>query len=201
MELSFDSSILHCKEALAVIRNLNQVSFRGFGMIMPDIRQSTIPELPVQWKLELTGGEIPVYRTRGETWLYGASGGTALSISDADGSYLHFYLDKPVRLNDGVTFYLSPMQRTSVVELTAQESPELGETLKIREDLSVRQRIQVNGIYTFFYQEREKGFFFPGEEHSMLELTYVDKGSLHSVVDGQDVLLKQGDMMIYGPNQ
>ena len=201
MELSFDSSILHCKEALAVIRNLNQVSFRGFGMIMPDIRQSAIPELPVQWKLELTGGEIPVYRTRGETWLYGASGGAALSISDADGSYLHFYLDKPVRLNDGVTFYLSPMQRTSVVELTAQESPELGETLKIREDLSVRQRIQVNGIYTFFYQEREKGFFFPGEEHSMLELTYVDKGSLHSVVDGQDVLLKQGDMMIYGPNQ
>ena len=90
MELSFDSSILHCKEALAVIRNLNQVSFRGFGMIMPDIRLSAIPELPVQWKLELTGGEIPVYRTRGETWLYGASGGAALSISDADGSYLHY---------------------------------------------------------------------------------------------------------------
>ena len=184
-----------------MIRNLNQVNFRGFGTIMPDIRLSAIPELPVQWKLELTDGEIPVCCTTGETWLYGASGGAVLSIFDTDGAFLHFYLDKPVRLISGVIFYLSPMQRSAVVELTAEQEPELGETLKTREDLSVRRRIQVNGIYTFFYREREKGFFFPGEEHSMLELTYVDKGSLHSVVDGQDVLLKQGDMMIYGPNQ
>ncbi len=42
---------------------------------------------------------------------------------------------------------------------------------------------------------------FPGEAHPMPELTYVDQGELHSVVDGQDLLLKQGDLVIYGPNQ
>ena len=35
----------------------------------------------------------------------------------------------------------------------------------------------------------------------MAELTYVDQGSLHSVAEGQDLLLKQGDLVIYGPNQ
>ena len=35
----------------------------------------------------------------------------------------------------------------------------------------------------------------------MPELTYVDQGELHSVVDGQDLLLRQGDLVIYGPNQ
>ena len=35
----------------------------------------------------------------------------------------------------------------------------------------------------------------------MPELTYVDQGELHSVADGQDLLLKQGDIAISGPNQ
>ena len=35
----------------------------------------------------------------------------------------------------------------------------------------------------------------------MPEFTYVDQGSLHSVADGQDWLLHQGDAMLYAPDQ
>ena len=35
----------------------------------------------------------------------------------------------------------------------------------------------------------------------MLELTYVDQGTLHSVADGKDILLEQGDLVLYGPEQ
>ena len=63
------------------------------------------------------------------------------------------------------------------------------------------RQLQVDDVYTFFYQEKEQGFLFPGESHPMAELTYVDQGSLHSVAEGQDLLLKQGDLMIYGPGQ
>jgi AraC-like DNA-binding protein len=59
----------------------------------------------------------------------------------------------------------------------------------------------VESVYTFFYQEKEQGFVFPGESHHLLELTYVDQGSLHSVADGQDLLLEQGDMVIYTAGQ
>ena len=56
-------------------------------------------------------------------------------------------------------------------------------------------------ILTFLYQEKEQGFLFPGESHSMLELTYVDRDTLHSVADGQDLLLEQGDITIYTADQ
>ena len=35
----------------------------------------------------------------------------------------------------------------------------------------------------------------------MPELTYVDQGELHTVADGQDILLKQGEIAIKGPHQ
>src|SRR5574344_1020653 len=65
----------------------------------------------------------------------------------------------------------------------------------------VHHQLQVDALYTFFYHEKEQGFLFPGESHPMAELTYVDQGALHSVADGQDLLLKQGELVIYGANQ
>jgi len=65
----------------------------------------------------------------------------------------------------------------------------------------IQPKLQATRLYTFFYQEKEQGFLFPGESHNMPELTYVDQGSLHSVADGQDLLLKQGDMVLYTPGQ
>ena len=35
----------------------------------------------------------------------------------------------------------------------------------------------------------------------MAELLYVDKGSVHSVADGQDLILQQGDLVLYVPEQ
>ena len=35
----------------------------------------------------------------------------------------------------------------------------------------------------------------------MYELTYVDRGQLHCVVDGNGFLLKQGQLMVFAPNQ
>ena len=72
--------------------------------------------------------------------------------------------------------------------------------MSVRE-LALSRRLQVERGVHLLYHEKERGFFFRGEEHSMLELTYVDKGSIHSVAGGQDLVLTQGDMAIYGPNQ
>ena len=56
-------------------------------------------------------------------------------------------------------------------------------------------------MYTFFYQEKEPGFLFAGERHSVVELIYVDQGQLHSVADGRDILLSQGELALYAPDQ
>jgi AraC-like DNA-binding protein len=99
-----------------------------------------------------------------------------------------------------VYFILIPFKGEATIAVAAETEPEqVGK--RPCDSVRVDHQIRVEGLYTFFYQEREQGFLFAGESHPMPELTYVDQGELHSVADGQDILLKQGDIAIFGPNQ
>ena len=184
-----------------MIRNLNQVTFQGYGTVPSERTQSAKnidKNAAVTW--QLSQSEMAIYRARTETWLSCGSGMSVLFVSLDGENYQHFYLDKPVCIKQDVLFTLSPFQGEASVLLFAQEEPEqVGkrETASLRVD----HQLKVDGIYTFFYQEKEQGFLFPGESHPMAELTYVDQGALHSVAEGQDLLLKQGDLVIYGPGQ
>lgn len=62
-------------------------------------------------------------------------------------------------------------------------------------------RFQIESIDPIRYHEMEPGFLFPGESIPAVKLTYVDQGQIHSVADGIDMVLQQGDLVIYGPGQ
>ena len=184
-----------------MIRNLNQVTFQGFGTV-PSERSQNAKEFDkndaVTWNLSQT--ETDIYRANAETWISCGSGMCVLFVSKDGENFKHYYLDKTVCVRQDVLFSLSPFLGEASVLLYAQEAPErVG--IRSTDGLRVNHQLQVDGIYTFFYQEKEQGFLFPGESHPMAELTYVDQGALHSVVEGQDLLMKQGDLVIYGPNQ
>ena len=184
-----------------MIRNLNQVSFQGFGTILPErAHTAKIVDEGARQTLQLQSGDAPVYRAVSETWLNCSSGMSVLSVSNDGESYHHFYLDKSVCVKSGVMFSVAPFRGDSSYEMAAGIWPEVIGT-RNTESLRVDHRLRVEGLYTFFYHEKEQGFLFPGESHPMPELTYVDQGSLHSVADGQDLLLKQGDVVVYGPDQ
>ena len=187
-----------------MIRNLNQLNFKDYGTVSPERAPASSTAVcdDSRITLQLFQGDAPVYRAGEEVMLYFGKGMTVLSASSDGQSFQHFYFDKPVRIRPGIYFCLSPFrQETSFAEIACDVPLEnTGQFCKIN-DFQLTHRIWVTDLYTFFYHEKEKGFFFPGEAHPMLELTYVDQGSLHSVVDGQDTLLKQGELMIYGPEQ
>jgi len=187
-----------------MIRNLNQLNFSGFGTISPERPPApdAAPRATGRTLLRLEHRDAPIYRAACDTWLYSGSGMTVLSVS-ADGlDFQHFYLDKSVCVDAGIYFCLSPFrQETSSAEISAEKDPVYQHRSQKINDFQVSHRLRVSALYTFFYHEKERGFFFPGESHPMLELTYVDQGSLHSVADGQDFVLNQGEMTIYGPNQ
>ncbi len=182
-----------------MIRDLNQVTFQGFGTIPPE-RGQTAKNMDKGSSYYLTQGEANVYRAASDTWLHSGTGNSVLSVSKDGENYLHFYLDKAVCVKSGVIFCLMPFQGESMVYVSARQAPEPMGKRPI-DSLRIESRLRVDGLYTFFYHEKEQGFLFPGEAHPMLELTYVDQGHLHSVADGQDLLLNQGDMVLYGPNQ
>ena len=183
-----------------MIQNLNQVNFQGFGTVLPERAQTvaSVPKNAVQIKLPQP--ESAVYRTKADT-LLGCSGNMCvLSVSKDGETYQHYYLDKSVSIRPGVLYSLSVYKNEATVTLSTEEQPErVG--VDVGRSMRIDSQLRVAGIYTFFYQEKEQGFLFPGESHPMPELTYVDQGTLHSVADGQDWTLHQGDAMLYAPNQ
>ena len=184
-----------------MIRNLNQVTFQGFGTVPPERTQSAkLFEKSEAVSLNLTQAETEIYCARTETWITYDSGISVLSVSHDGESYQHFYLDKPVCIKTGIRFAVSPFLGEATAFLYAKILPEKT-GVRSYDSLQVERQFRVESIYTFWYQEKEQGFLFPGEAHPMTELTYVDQGALHSVADGQDLLLKQGDLVVYAPNQ
>ncbi len=187
-----------------MIQNLNQISFKSFGTVGSERASgSAAPAKPEQrLELHLGQGSVPVYRAVSEVWFSYGTGLAILSVSQDGESFQHFYLDKYVQIKPGIFFCLSAfLQNDAVAEYSAKLPPELTGMRQQIQNFQLQRRMCVTNLYTFFYHEKEKGFFFPGESHPMLELTYVDQGSLHSVVEGRDLLLKQGDLVIYGPDQ
>ena len=194
-------SIFRSREESTMIQNLNQVSFQGFGAILPErVQSAKIGDQGEHKIVHLDCGDGMVFFAQDDVWISCASGTSILSVSTDNEEYRHFYLDKRVCVKKDVYFVLSPFQSVASVEMFAKILPEFQGNRPL-DDLKVEKKLNIEGIYTFFYHEKEQGFLFSGESHPMMELTYVDQGSLHSVADGQDLLLKQGDIVLYGPDQ
>ena len=182
-----------------MIRNLNQMTFQSFGTVLSDRAQAD-KENETVIPLSVDTPKMNIYRAEAPTWL-NCSGGKAVLSASTDGeNFQDFYLDKRACVSAGIYFVLYPIKGEASVTLTSSLAPQLVGS-KDNGDLREDPIMHIGGLYTFFYQEREQGFVFPGESHPMPELTYVDQGELHSVLEGQDMLLKQGDITLYGPNQ
>ena len=182
-----------------MIRHLNPESFRIFGTILAD--RSNLSCKPNHHSVSLPEGTVSSYRTAAPLWLGAEAGLTILSVSETGDTFEDFYLDKAVRLKSGIFFRLTGFGGKATVQMSGSSMPiSLGQRVNDR-DFAVRPKVRVECLYTLFYQEKEAGFVFPGEAHPMAELLYVDKGSLHSVADGQDLVLSQGDLVLYAPEQ
>ena len=182
-----------------MIRNLSQQAFRIFGTILPEKEQ--VPRYANHHSIALTKDTATLYQTVADIWLTAESGLTVLSVSTDNEQFEDFFLDRPVLLHGGVWFCLTAFQGSASVQLSAYSFPRLLTTRASGDRFTIRPRLRVEALYTLFYQEKEQGFLFSGEAHPMVELVYVDRGSVHSVADGLDLSLEQGDLVIYAPNQ
>ena len=188
-----------------MIENLNKEAFAPFGTILSNsLPNHGFPER-ADWPEAVhyfSAGKLFYFRTPGELFLDFDMGMTVLVVRKKE-KITSFYLDKPVCLHAGAEFAVVPYQQECSVRIAyaRDRAPVQLDPLVPREDLKVSDRVTLGSIYTLFYRTEESGFFFKGEQHSMYELTYVDLGQLHCVVDGTGYLLKQGQMMLFGPNQ
>ena len=190
-----------------MIRNLNAITFRDFGSVHSE-RAQNVKNIDKEAGnvLALDGKTAVIYRSKSPTHINCGTAMIVLSVSMDGGAFWHFCLDKSICLKPGIFYSVNPFEGEAEVRVCAEEAPEFvervgGERLRGEQEFTADRKLRIGGIHTFFYQEKEQGFLFSGESHPILEMTYVDQGSMHSVADGQDILLKQGDLVFYGPNQ
>ena len=92
-----------------MIRNLNQMTFQGFGTVLPEKNQNA-KAFEKSNKIALYPGEVPVYRAVCDTWVNCAGGMSVLSVSRDGEGYQQYYLDKMVCIKPGILFSLSAFQ-------------------------------------------------------------------------------------------
>ena len=181
-----------------MIRNLQIDTFQPFGTLLPQGKSG--PGRANRLSFPLSPGVTSLYQTTAQTYLNFESGMPILSVSADGENFLDFYLDRGICLHRGIFFRLTSFQGSASLQLSAISMPSLLRTGP-SETFSAQPRSRVTALHTLFYHEKEQGFLFPGDAHPVYELTYVDSGSLHSVADGQDLLLRQGETVIYPPGQ
>ena len=182
-----------------MLQNLSAQTFRPYGQVLPGSRRPS--HYANYHTISLTPEQSVFYKTTASTWLGPAQGMTALSVSLDDHTYGDFLLDRGVQLPAGVWFSLTPVENTSAVEMAGFSLPRCLGTQVQDSSYRISPGMQVQSLYTFFLEEKEPGFLFPGEAHPMGELMYVDKGRVHSVAEGQDLVVEEGELVVYAPNQ
>lgn len=133
------------------------------------------------------------------------SGMAALIVSDcaeAD-TFETFAIHRNIRLKPHVFFQLAAISSTATYRLIT-EAEFISSPYVIKPPYHfdrILPQVRVKEILGYFYSIKDSGYIFPGERHPYYELTYVDRGSLITEVEGQIFELKERELIIYGPNQ
>lgn len=61
--------------------------------------------------------------------------------------------------------------------------------------------INIPEIMAYYYTIKSPNYKFKGEKHNLYELTFVDRGTLDTSIDGINYTLNSSDLIIYGKNQ
>ena len=137
-----------------MIRNLNQVTFQGFGTVPPERSHSTGGfDKSAATPLPLSQENAVIFRALSDTWAAGGTGSSVLSVSLDGESYQDYYLDKPVCIKPGVLFIITPFVGQADALLWASTPPEKMGTRNFTEP-QIDLQLQVDDVYNFFYPEK-----------------------------------------------
>lgn len=113
-----------------------------------------------------------------------------------------YILNGRVKLNKGIFYNFIPISDDCLLDIYGNDifinKVDLDSCYTYNEIIPT---ININKIYTKFYQEKSKNYLFKGEKHPFWEFTFVDRGSLYTKVDDIEYKLNQNDIIFYAPNQ
>ena len=176
-----------------MLSSLLDPSFNAYGCIR---QGSAVPPHSVRTISLYKDNCVPLYCFQSDTFWDYDSGMSALLIRDETQIKL-YYLDRPITLYAGVCFGFYPLEQSSFIQTGSPEAEPVC-TVPVPRITSAPDPLE---IFTLFRQCGKDGLYFRGERHLPLELVYVEKGTLHNLCNGQDLLLQPSQMLIFDSNQ
>ncbi len=129
--------------------------------------------------------------------------GVVMILLSLDGvNFSSFIINRRLNLKNNI--YFNFISISDDAEILINKDISTFSSKKLEEEYTystISSSLNINEIYTKFYQEKGLNYKFPGETHPYWELTYVDNGILSTTVDGKEFELKQGDLIFYAPLQ
>lgn len=177
-----------------MIQTVNHREFEAFGAVFAEKGQPYA--LLNGHSVMLTSSETALYETAAETWLGRESGMPVLSAVTKDGTTLDFLLDRTVRLKPGVQFSLTALGGNAAVQMAGYSMPRLVQTTGTGR-FEMQPKLKISRLCALLCHDQAPDTRLPSQSPPLLELTYVDSGSLLTEVDGQAMVLEQGDMILY----
>lgn len=179
--------------------NLSSAALHGIGRVLSANTPYLEGRTPQPRTFEV-GPETPCFRAVGTVGVDYQEGMALLCIFHEGKKPFVCYLDRAVLLSDGVCFAIIPLQHTCRVDFYSLDGSRTEELPPVSTDSLVpqRPRLPLESVHTIFYQECAQNFYFRGERHAPFELVYVDNGELHNLIRGQDIPLRQGELMLIG---
>lgn len=180
------------------IKNLSSSHIWRFGQIL-----SSVPETGFSVRhMELHSGDAAEEFRSDVPVILDYVSGMSLLVIYADDAFELYYLDRLFELCPGVHFSIAALEDSCQIDCYTSESSVL---LSVAEHPAVEfqsdtNSLKFNQLCTFFYQECARDFYFRGEQHEAMELVYVDRGELHNLAGGTDILLQQQELLLIGRN-
>lgn len=140
-----------------------------------------------------------------EVYLEMKSGMAALIVSEtpeAD-TFEAFAVHRYIHLKPHIYFQIAAISPSVSYRLiTEDEFISSPETLTPAYEFNrILPQVRVREILGYYYSIRDSGYYFEGESHPYYELTYVDRGTLSTEIDGSAFELKERELILYGPGQ
>lgn len=114
-----------------------------------------------------------------------------------------FSIHRKVRLNPGVYFTIVSVSSEASCRLITSSGFSM-QTIELSVPYHFNRilpNIQIREILGYYYNVRNAGYEFKGEKHDYYELTFVDRGTLETTIEGKDYVIHEKELILYGPGQ
>ena len=180
------------------IENLSAAQARAYGSVLSALPEG---ELHVLHRSVSSGTAAEEFCSE-ETVILDYVSGMSLLVVYEERTRSLYYLDRIFALRPGVRFSVAALDDFCRFDCYTRRADAL-QVLAERPAMQLRDianDLRLERLYTFFYQECARDFYFRGEQHEALELVYVDHGELHNLVGGTDILLRQQQLLLIDRN-